>query len=118
MVIRSFNAMYYSKSTNVVREHLARGHPRRVGERVTAGPEGSRYSRRLAANGSQTTHLTSYSYMKVVLDSVFAIFPKGPCKEAIEASSIPVVLRGDLHHTKSIQSTRFMHAFLRIHFAG
>jgi hypothetical protein len=54
-----------------------------------------------------------------VLDSVFAIFPKGPCNdnEAIEVSSIPVVLRDDLHHTKSIQSTRFVHAFLRIHFA-
>ena len=48
--------------TNAVREHLARGHPRRVGERVAAGPEGSRYSRRLAANGSRTTHLTPYSY--------------------------------------------------------
>lgn len=56
--------------------------------------------------------------MKVVLDSVFAIFPKGPCNEAIEASSIPVVLRDDLHHTESIQSTRFVRAFLCIHFAG
>jgi hypothetical protein len=46
--------------TNPVREHLARGHPRRVGERVAAGPEGSRYSQRLSANGSQTTHLTPY----------------------------------------------------------
>ena len=56
--------------------------------------------------------------MKVVQDSVFAIFPKGPCNEAIAAISIPVVLMDDLHHTESMQSTSFVHAFLRIHFAG
>jgi hypothetical protein len=125
----AFNAIL-SKSTNAAREHLARVIEEGWGGKGHGWPNwkpiftpiGGKWQPDHNNQGWMvTTHLTLWSYMEVVLDSAFTLFPKGHnlqcfCMHmAIKAGSIQVVLRDNLHYTKSIHSTRCVHVLLHWH---
>mmetsp|Transcript_32239 Transcript_32239/g.67799 ORF Transcript_32239/g.67799 Transcript_32239/m.67799 type:complete len:391 (-) Transcript_32239:115-1287(-) len=102
----AFNAIF-SKNTSPSREVLAKI----IEENTTTMPTYASISEKwhVEANSPHTEQLHTDEYIKVVLDSVFTLTPRGHNPEcfrlfeAVEAGSIPVMVKDDLYIERNTQ---------------
>jgi hypothetical protein len=114
----AFNAIF-SRSTNADRKKLAviiekKGSTKTLPIFTAMSEQWHR-----DANDEQSEQVTTDDYIKVVLDSVFTLSPAGHSPEcfrlfeAVEAGSIPVMSRADLHgehHPEAYRRREYRHA--------
>jgi hypothetical protein len=103
----AFNSMM-SLSTSTTRQALARMLSQKEDERKLSseGSEGGDFETYLELTEHWTAKFDTRSYLEVLLDSAFTLAPRGhhpECfrnYEAIEAGSIPVMIKEDLENSK------------------